>query len=146
MGSGAAAAMTRNASLVSSAPRSIASTGVRRTSSVPPWVDCSHRRTFRAISSWVSPSKERLAMQKRLPGAVRPKQVTAQGDGAGDQRAGRLPGHEVAAVAEEVRAHDPVEDGGGHAVEVRVEDVVRRPVEGEGRGALVADHEGRLAA
>src|SRR5215212_4659915 len=119
MGSGAAAAMTRSASLVSSAPRSMASTGVRCTSSDPPEVDCSHRRTLSTISSCVSPSNERLAMQQRLPGDPGPQEVTAEGGGPGDERAGRLPRHEVAAVAEQEGAHDAVEDGGGHAVEVR---------------------------
>src|SRR5919112_1179403 len=136
MGWGAAAAMTRSASLVSSAPRSIASTGVRCTSSVPPGVDCNHRRTFRTISSCVSPSKERLAMQERLPGTLEGEEVTAEGRGPADQRMWRLPRHEVAAVAQEERAHDAVEHGRGHAVEVGVEDVVRRAVEDERRGVL----------
>src|SRR5215204_5986668 len=146
MGSGAAAAMTRSASLVSSAPRSIASTGVRCTSSLPPSVDCNHRRTFRTISSCVSPSKERLAMQERLPGGVGGEEVTAERDGPGDQWAGCLPGHEVAAVTQEEGAHGAVEDGGGHAVEVGVEDVVRRAVEDERRRLSVAGQEGWLAA
>src|SRR5215213_5784600 len=146
MGSGAAAAMTRRASLVSSAPRSTASTGVRWRSSLAPWVDWSQRRTFSTISSWVSPSKERLAMQEMLPGTVGSEEVTAEGGGAGDEGIGRLPRHEVAAVPEEERAHDAVEHGGRHAVEVGVEDVVRRPEEDERGRVGVAPQHGWLAA
>src|SRR5918997_6613974 len=129
MGSGAAAAMTRSASLVSSAPRSMASTGVRCTSSLDPCVDWSHRRTFSTISSWVSPSKERLAMQERLPGPLVGEEVATEGGGPADQRARCLPRHAVAAVPKKEGAHGAVEHGGGHAVEVGVEHVVRRPVE-----------------
>src|SRR5579871_2106749 len=56
-GPGAAWAMTVNASLVSSEARSTAS-GRARWSSWPS-TEASQRRTFRTISSWVSPSKLR---------------------------------------------------------------------------------------
>src|SRR5579883_1750557 len=64
IGPGAAWATTVRASLVSSDARSTASTTSMWPSS--PSTDASHRRTFRTISSWVSPSKERLGIAKRL--------------------------------------------------------------------------------
>src|SRR4051795_943879 len=66
--SGAAAAMTCNASLYSSAPRSTASAAVSLVTSSPFSTDCSQRLTFWTISACVSPSKVRLAMQSRYSG------------------------------------------------------------------------------
>src|SRR5829696_8375559 len=145
IGSGAAAAMTRSASFVSSAPRSTASTGVRWTSATPPSTDCSQRLTLRTISSWVSPSKESEAMAQRLPEAPPREEVTAQGGGPADQRSRRLPRDEVPAVPQEEGPHHPVEHGRRHPVEVGVEHVVRGAVEDEGRRVGVAGQEGPLA-
>jgi hypothetical protein len=56
-----AEAMIRSASLVSSAPALMASTGVSSDSSLFS-IDANQRRTFTMISPWVSPSKVRVGM------------------------------------------------------------------------------------
>src|SRR3954454_18930044 len=61
MGAGAAEAMMRSASFVSSAPWLIASTGVSSESSFAS-IDASHRRTLTTISPCVSPSNVRLGI------------------------------------------------------------------------------------
>ncbi len=74
------------------------------------------------------------------------QEVAAEGGDGGDERVGRLPGDEVAAVAEQERPDVVVEDEGGHAVEVGGDDVVRRAVEDGRRGVGVAAEHRWLAA
>src|SRR4051812_17474356 len=66
-GAGAADAMIRSASFVSSADAPMTSAGVRTSSS--PSTDASHRRTLATSSVWVSPSNDKLGMTRRYSGA-----------------------------------------------------------------------------
>src|SRR3954454_6538509 len=68
-GVGAADAITRSASLVSSAPCSTASVLVRCASGSPS-TEASQRRTFTTSSPWVSPSNDNEATGRRYPPLV----------------------------------------------------------------------------
>src|SRR4051794_23453184 len=139
-GAGADEAMILSASLVISAPCSMASTGVRCPSSSPS-SEASQRRTFVTISPWVSPSNDSVGMRETLPG----EQVRAESPHSADDLVRGLPLDEVAAVAEEERTDVVREHHRGHAVEVRIDHVVRRAEENE-RLREVLRHHRQLAS
>ena len=80
-------------------------------------------------TAWCSepaPSRPRNQDLDSGAGTARREQVGGHHPHPAHQRVRRLPGHEVTAVAEQERPDVLVEHGGGHEVEVRVEDVVRQ--------------------
>src|SRR6266545_5706356 len=74
-----------------------------------------------------------------------PEQVSAERPHRARERVRCLPRHEVAAVAEEKRPDVVREDGRGHAVVVRVQDVVARAEHDQGLDVGVDRHHRQLA-
>src|SRR5688500_4932626 len=98
--------MMRSASLVSSAPASMASAALSGRSSSPS-IEVSQRRTLATSSPWVSPSNDSVGMAPKLPLVPRQRQgVQAQGRADPELGHPRLAGD----GAEPVRP----DDGGDH--------------------------------